>query len=391
MNGDFDFEDPFAFILADFSTGMESQVTELERLLHYAEDSSSLALSLVTTGLLTIGSIVIPTLVGTAISSYYASIAGFLKTVAEKIHLSTIIAVNRILMFTSHDYREMMKGFYEGISEVSKVMGYSTYFLAMLFRNSRMLVMDSLTTMGVSYDESELVWLDRFDKFLVSFSNKAYSYVDDPEQLFFDIESQLESDLLTKKAGFISSLGITITGMISTIDSTIMDINLVKKDFERLVDDLPDEILKQIKTPLEDAFEAYDIFLREKYNPLFKRAEEGLNLLGMKIDKEVDNIFQITGRLLHPIDYLLEIDTMTDAEKADQEEKLNELITRRLGKEASDLVEVASPTFMDLKAVGEEGIVPTTIPPWSIPEIETPVTPAGETAAPRETWNVGDY
>jgi len=328
---------------------------------------------------------------GPELAAAISALSTELTTIATALHLKTVLQIHNVAMLLSEDYRKFWQDFYAELAKVSKALGYDAYYLALVFRNSRSLIIDSATAMGMSYDEANMVWLDKFDKYLVTFSKNAEKYADNPEALFHDIEQYLEKDVVNNKTTFVAKLVTSISEVALVADATVKDLIIIRKDIDTLIRDLPDNISAQILPHVDRFFTGFDDFINDAYYPFKLDLEDRLKLFGIELGKGSENIVQMLKRLSKPADYLLEIDAMPDKYRLDQEAKITELVTRSLVAESAAVQVIANPIYMELKAIGEALRVTTELPEWSVPEIPTPSRPAGVPVEPRITWFVGDY
>lgn len=328
---------------------------------------------------------------GPELAAAMTALSAELTTIATALHLKTVLNIHNIAMLISEDYRKFWSDFYAELANVSKALGYDAYYLALVFRNSRTLIIDSATAMGYSYDEANMVWLDKFDKYLITFSKNAENYAENPEALFHDLSLYLEKEAVNDKTTFVAKLLTSISEVASVVDVTVRDLILIRDDLDKLIRDLPDNIESQIRPHVDGFFKHFDSFIDNDYYPAQVDLQKKLGLFGIELDKNAENVFKVVKRLAKPADYLLEIDAMDERDRLDQESKIADIVTRPLAAEAAAIQVAAKPSAMELKAIGDAARDRTDLPEWIVPEIKTPLRPPDKKAIPRETWFVGDY
>lgn len=369
----------------DFLGTIGEKIVEINRSVDPAFVVAYIRLGQVITGAFTIDVLL------KSLSADLNIVAGQFREIANAIHLKTLIKIHQIAYLTSLDYRLWWKSFYDGLSDVSKAMGYDAQFLALLFRNSRQIFIDVNTTMGMSYDEADLIWLEKFSVRLEGFAEHADVFSENPESLFNDLDRWLHEDEVNKKSQFMAGTFVALTTVLETTVKTVEDLIIIREDIDQLVTDLPADIKRGIRPFIENVFESFDSFIDHTYKPSVSSLKDSLKLVGIKLDEDAENVFQLTKRLINPVDYLLEIDDMPLGAKLEQQGKLTELVTRSLHTEADSMVEIAEPTQSELLAIARAKRVPTKLLVGLPPEFPDPITPAGVSPKPRKTWFVGDF
>ena len=189
------------------------------------------------------------------------------KSFLTNIYFDTLVGVHKIAMLVSADYRNVMKGLYSEISQVSSALGFGPYFLALALQNTRNLVLDVSTSMGMRYDMAEIQWLSTFHEYLGNFAGATYKYTNDPEAVFFDLTRWVETDALDKKGAFVEALTKTLDHVADTVGEMVDTVVLIRDDLEHLVKDLPDKIRSQVEPYIQPHIERFDDFITETYDP----------------------------------------------------------------------------------------------------------------------------
>lgn len=326
---------------------------------------------------------------GTA--TFIESIAASFSAMLTAIHFDTILATHNIALLVSEDYRVMMNGVYSEMSEVSAALGFYPQFLALAIRNSRTLVLDVSSTLGMEYDMAQVQWLSTFQEYLHKFNEKAREYENNPAALFEDIDNWIDKPAMDTKGSFMARTIASLDRGLTIIDTAVKDTIRIREDLHRLADDLPDNIRKHVKPWIDDLTKDFDRFVTETYDPYKTQLDsiiKGLNKMQDSSRKDLDGIVR---RLKKPGDYLMEIDKMGPWDRLDQERKVADISTREYRRDVAEFTVKTESVSAELEKI-REALKHVSLMPLEFPgEIEKPSRPAGVKAEPKETWFVGDY
>jgi hypothetical protein len=313
------------------------------------------------------------------------------KSFLTAMHFSTLVGVHKIAFLVSDDYRNVIRQVYGEITKVSEALGYGPYFLTLALQNTRNLVLDVSTSMGMRYDLAEVSWLGTFQEYLKNFAGATYRYANNPEAVFFDLSRWVEKDALDKKGAFIEGLVKTIEKTTEAVTGAIESVVVIRDDLSKLVTDLPDKIKLQIEPAIMPYIEKFDTFIYETYDP-YKKELDGIidTIKGLQSTQRL-GMTDLVDRLKRPADYMLEIDGFTNKDRLDQERKFDDLSSRYYKRQITGIGEAVSPINMEMKRISEIVTRPLELMFMGVEEVTAPVPgPIGE-IDPSKTWFVGDY
>jgi len=325
------------------------------------------------------------------LTTYAASISAAFSSFLTAIHFETILAINDIAFLVSEDYRQMMTGVFSEISEVSAALGFVPQFLALAIQNTRTVVLDVSSMLGMTYDLSQVQWLQTFQGYLKQFNDRAETYKNNPAKLFDDLGQLVEKPFIDTKAHYMRDVIKTIDSTIHAIDGAVRAIVKVRDDLDKLVADLPESIRKEVKPYTDKLTQQFDDFLSDVYYPKLSDINGILNILSNTQSEAQKKIGSILDRIKNPGRYLREIDSMSETERTATEEYLNDVVSRPMQADTEAIVSVSGEIEEGLKKLSELLGKRYPAPAYEIPEITAPSRPAGAPATPRETWNVGDF
>lgn len=325
------------------------------------------------------------------VSAFTSAVSAGFAAFAEAIYLKEIMEAHTIAMLVSSDYRGMMYDVYSEISAVSSALGFYPQFLALAFRNSRQLVLSSSNLMGRKYDLAQIEWLTTFNDYLTEFNKHAKEYENNPEALFNDLEQLVEKPVVDASGATMQTVFVSISDTLKAVEATVRDTVTVRDDLDRLIYDLPESIRSQIKPYTDPIIKQFDDFVTKTYDPSIKLFNSLLDKFNDLQGKNRADLNDVVERLANPGDYLLEIDSLLDADRLDQEGKIAEISTRRFRTDVDALAEKAVPISMQLKQLKELLAVKRPPPIWKVEEMEKPFRPAGVKAKERRTWFIGEY
>ena len=325
--------------------------------------------------------------VGMYAEALYISVGSFLGA----IHFSTLLAIHQVAYLVSDDYRILITSIYNDIAAVSGQLGLGTAFLLLAHRNARNIVLDASTMMGHSYDLAEITWLNQYVDYLKKFNIHAINYQNNPGAILHDIDEWVIKPATDFKAGIVSNLLTSIDAAAQIITETVNDITTLRNDFGQFLSDLPAQIRDKITPYVDDIFNKYDTWIRDDYKPTLAQFDNILDILGRQQIEQQSTMSDLVARLLHPADYLREIDKLPPDEREEQERALYELTTRPLAREIEETTTIAENVSFDLLKMIEALGAPYKPPAWLIPEVTVPGRPPGAPIVKRKTWFVGDF
>jgi len=308
-----------------------------------------------------------------------------------KIHYKTLLGVHKIAMLVSADYRAIMSKVYGEITRVSEALGYGPYTLMLLIENSRNLVLDVSTTMGMRYDLAEVQWLSSFQGYMKKFSGAAYKYRDNPEALLYDMTRWVQKDALDLKGAFMGEMVESVSKLLDDTAKFVGDLVTIRSDINKLVMDLPEELSKQIGDAIDPYVSKFDDFITDKYDPGLKAFNEVFDTIKAHQAEIKTRADELAERLKKPADYLLEIDALSDEERLDQETKFDDVSNRVYNRNLLSFSETATSVSMEMKRITGILTRPLELALLGVEEVTSPVPgPIGE-IDPSKTWFVGDF
>lgn len=325
------------------------------------------------------------------IAAYWIAISSAWSAFLTAIYFDAIMACNNIAFMVSEDYRNMMLGVYVELSKASAALGFAPQFLALALQNTRTLVLDVSSSMGMPYDMAQIQWLQALQGYLKEFSKRALTYKNNPAQLFYDMEDLVDRPFIDTKGHYMRTILVTIDNTVTGIDATVHAIITIRDDINHLVADLPEKLRSEIKPFTDKITKEFNEFLKDEFNPRLKVINALIGQLGIKQDDAKKKADDLVKRLKNPGKYVKEIDALPDTDRIEAENYLAELTTRTVTREAGYIAEEFNPIKEGLQQLA--GMLGKTFPKpeYEIPEIATPVRPAGVPAEFRKTWFVGDY
>lgn len=310
---------------------------------------------------------------------------------ATAIHFKTLMSIHTIATMVSEDYRALMVNVYSQISVVSEALGYWPAFMTLAMTNTRNLVIDVSTSLGYSYDLSEITWLGEMNRFLAHVAGSTHLYVDKPEMLLLALQQGIEERYGDTKAEYVRSIFLGVGAVIATTEVIVKDVAKINTDIKKLVDELPTQLKGDWTEDIKEFIKPFDDFQVNVFAPTVKTLNGLLATLGYEQTKTGNDLKGLVYRLRNPGDYIKEIDSFRADERLRQESIIADIASRPYHRDSEQLRQEYQLTESRLKAVVSilEREIP--LPAWHVPEIITPIRPASVAAIPRATWFVGDY
>jgi len=307
------------------------------------------------------------------------------------IHFDTLVGVHKIAFLVSDEYRNVMRGVYGEITKISDALGYGPYFLTLALQNTRNLVLDVSTSMGMQYDMAEVMWLSTFQGYLRKFSGAAYRYSNNPEALFFDLSRWVERDALSRKGVFIEGLVKTVERTTEAIAGAVEQVVVIRDDLSKLVLDLPEAIRSQVEPAIMPYIEKFDTFIIDTYDPYKRELESIIDKIESLQGSQRSKLTDLVDRLKKPGNYVLEIDKLEDWEREEQEKIFDDVSSRQYKRGLTEMTAVSKPFSAELGRIREAMTRPLELAFIGVEEVVAPAPiPIGE-IAPSKTWFVGDF
>jgi hypothetical protein len=313
------------------------------------------------------------------------------KTFAEAIHLKTIIAVHRIAYFASEDYRQMMNEVFRKIRNASEAMGLGPYFINLALQNARTIVLDVSAMMGRKFDLGNVVWFKTMKGWMEVLEEKAEHYIQEPGALIEDIFDIILKDTINAGASEQQGLFKWVEGAAKVINNTVKDLDTIRKDLMKLINDLPKEIREEIYDEIGGVIHDVNDFFEEDF-PRYKDHVYGIiEAINGDQNSLQSRVGGIVDRISKPGDLLEGVDALDSWDRRRQEEKINDVANRQSWRESDELAGEAEHSFQRLARLADALEREFEPPDYHVPEQKKPTQPPGEQSSGPDTWYVGDY
>jgi len=325
------------------------------------------------------------------VTVFVGSLGVSFRAFLAAMHFSTLVGVHKLALLVSVDYRNAIRQVYSEITRVSSALGFGPYFLVLAMQNTRNLILDVSTSMGMRYDLAEVQWLGAFQGYLKDFAGASYRYKNNPEAVFFDLARWVEKDALDKKGAFIEGVVRGVERTVEAVEGIVEQTVVIRDDLDRLIKQLPDSIRVQIQPYIQPVIQKFDDFIADNYDPYKEEIDRIISKIESLQGTQRNKMFLLVDRLKRPGSYLLEIDKLEEWDRVDQERKVSDIATRQLGRDINEMqphIGIVSAELEKItKAMEYISLIPLDMPV----ELEAPVRPAYVKAKERETWYIGDY
>jgi len=325
------------------------------------------------------------------IEAFIGSLATSLKAFLTAIHFDTLVGIHKIAFLVSDDYRAVVHNIYSELSRVSNALGFGPYFLLLALQNTRNLVLDISTSLGMRYDLAEVNWLSTLQGYLGNFAGAAHRYANNPEAFFFDLSRWVERDALDLKGAFIEGLVKTIENATDSIEQVVNEVTVIRDGLAELIMDLPTSIRNQLEPAIMPYIQRFDTFISEKFDPYKQELDSIITKIQSLQNTQKTKVTTLIDRLKRPGDYLSEINNFEGMDRLSQTRQIADLASEEWSDDADDGETYASELEAELGLI-RNALEHVSLTPLEMPqELESPGRPAGSPAEPKETWNVGDY
>jgi len=325
------------------------------------------------------------------IGTYWFAITSAWSSFLTAIYFDAIMACHSVAFMVSEDYRIMIMGVYGELAKASAALGFAPQFLALALQNTRTLVLDVSSSMGMGYDMAQIQWLQAFQGWLKEFSKRAQTYKMNPAQLFYDMEDLVDRPFVDVKGNYMRVILTAIDNTVHGIDLTVKEIVKIRDDINKLVADLPEKMRNEIKPFTDKITKEFNEFLKDEFNPRLKMINSLIAQASIRQKDANARTDGLVGRLKNPAGYIKEIDKLEADKKRAAEDYLAELTTRTVTRESSYIGAEMTPIKEGLQQLASMLGKEFPKPEYEVVEVQTPVRPAGVPAELRKTWFVGDF
>jgi len=312
-------------------------------------------------------------------------------TIIDAINLDAILEIHEVLWILSDDYRALVGLLFDKISEVSEQLFGNGMILQLVFRSTRNLVLSTSAMLGRPYDLSQCVWFSTLDEILVKFNEKAEIYMNDPEQLFIDLEEWAEKNAIDIGGTFRQSELISMRGSLDFLKSLALQLNTFDRDYKAFTYALPGERGRAIDRKISPILINLGEFRFSSYER--NRLETGYMIKDNKenIDRQRTTMSAIQWGTERPSRGFEKIEGLDKEDRQKEEQIIEDYSSRELGRDNEELVNQHDEriTEEDSKKVKKELFLPP--PSWEtitekpVPELEI------KKSTRRTSPFVGDY
>jgi len=326
-----------------------------------------------------------------SLNAFAAAVSAEFSAMLTAIHFDTLAAAHEIAYLVSADYRETWSKVQAEVSALSGALGLGPYYLNLLYRNTRTLVLDVSTSMGYKYDMAQVNWLASFSEYSRVLSARAYRYRDNPDLLIYDLEEMVDRSLLDAKGTWMTALVDTVDSALTAVEGAVDTVTTVRNDLERLASGMPEDLGKFVQDRINPIISKVDKFIINDYRPRIEKISAITDVIKERTDRHRENIEGILGRLKYPGDYIGEIDGMTEEERRAQEDKIRDISERSNVRDGEAFASGAIEGLDNWHDFVSSPYGPPQPAAWEVPERAKPYTHKQFELEPGETWYVGDY
>jgi len=182
-----------------------------------------------------------------------------------------------------------------------------------------------------------------------------------------------------------------IDSSFSKAEQALQSIGTITDELLGIREDMPGFIAKNIPSVIWDSLEKADSMINDRVLPAITHLNDQIEEINSVLETQRKRAQELADRIAHPGDLLSEIDKLPLYARLDQEDKIDDIATRKLKRDTSEGWEAER---VDLRAFDKVYAAMTApIPPPEFMELEVPgrgvITGIAE--EPRETWFAGDY
>lgn len=342
------------------------------------------------------------------LSAYYRASPGLIDIIKAvikvvKLVVDTVRFINDLIQVITGEnlaywLDKLIPGFQEAwykimgkISEFSGMLGWGVDGVHHLINIASM----GTNTWGmVTGRDMPAVTIERYNhinRALESFNSNLKGWQTDPGRMIeslFSIESSMG---FSQGSDFINNIVNKLSGATEKVGEIATGFGQMTSELLAIRNDMPGFIAKNIPQALWDSVERVDTAVNDRILPALQNVTDKLEELDAAFEAQRKRAQELADRIAHPGDLLAEIDSLPDYVRKDQEIKIGDIASRKLG---SDNAAAWESERVDLRQFDKiYAALTAPVPAPEFMELEVPGRGAvtGIIEEPRETWIVGDY
>jgi len=315
-----------------------------------------------------------------------------LATFLEMIHFDTLVALHNIAWVLSEDYRKVLSKVFKKMSEISEELFGWSLGLRVILENTRSIVLSSSAALGYSYDVNQLIWLNSLTDFTILFNEHAETYMEDPEQLFFDLEDWIEEHAIDISGGAHALIYQSVVKLTDGVHGNALELKNVQSRSRENQFQLNRLTAGNFGQRIDWNWKAFEGFKGDEYAPRQGQQEKNINANRQETAANRKTLSDLNFKLTRPTGQLEGIDKLSEPEKTDEEINLEDLSTRPFQDDSAVLAADQAAADADREKEAAE-LEAEQLKPAAVETIVTkPVTKAEfKPRPPVNSWFVGEY
>jgi len=315
-----------------------------------------------------------------------------LATFLEMIHFDTLVALHNIAWVLSEDYRKVLSKVFKKMSEISEELFGWSLGLRVILENTRSIVLSSSAALGYSYDVNQLIWLNSLTDFTILFNEHAETYMEDPEQLFFDLEDWIEEHAIDISGGSHALIFQAVSKLTDGVGDNALQIRQVQSRSRENQFHVNRLTAGNFGQRIDWNWTAFEGFKGDEYAPRQGQQEKNINTNRQETAANRKTLSDLNFKLTRPTGQLEGIDKLSEPEKTDEEINLEDLSTRPFQDDSAVLAADQAAADADREKEAAEREAEQQKPAAEEPIVTKPVTKAEfKPRPPVNSWFVGEY
>jgi hypothetical protein len=204
-------------------------------------------------------------------------------TFLDKIHYIQALTVHRIWLIIDVDYQEFWNSLDQAFMGLAEQASLGVGTLNALTENIHALYFSTYTMMGWDVDSIEVKFYQDSTAFWAKANKRWERYVRDPQLIFLDIQQELVYPILQEQALNGEERAKSELETAQKIDTTITNVDTVRKDLNALIEMLPQSVQDAIdKNTLQVLNKVNEIF-EEYIEPYQLKLQESMSIVSQNI------------------------------------------------------------------------------------------------------------
>lgn len=311
--------------------------------------------------------------------------------IAELVQMLHLVEIHQLLYALWDDYRAMVNGLLNRISDFSKTLGWGVDGFSHLLNATKGVlgIVGGITGRGESWIEAQ--WINNTQHMLDVAAYDLDRLKNHPgvllELMFQNIPYQANSDM----SSWAGKIGSTLDKAVDSVTDITRQTGEITSELLAIQEGMPAIVAKNIPAGIWESLGNYNTKIYDVILPTLARIDSVIDEVNAVIEKYSEKLSSLADNIAHPGDLLLGVDDLPEYARLQQEALIGSVASRDLDRAATAERESLQGDLDSLEAI--DNAIAAGVPEVEFLTLEDPQRAAlgGITIEPHETWMIDGY